>query len=258
MYHTTYSPGQSIEVIVTDAYETFQKNDNKQSGGLHHYLFSDEGQETLMQDPTVRGIVKERRGDISQDSLADLLTNGLEETNKGNKADPDSRAFMDVYDIAAKTGYTNGEVMMELYEDADSTLRTMKTKYTVAIFSSSGVTKLGVQTTSLRDAADDFRYYSPADVGNKTEADTYRKIARKMGTTTGKMAFISDSETETAAAVEAGVGVVVLVDRKNKYRGGERVNGCYVAKSFSDAAEHVDEASGEDAESSEGEMAEAA
>jgi methylthioribulose 1-phosphate dehydratase/enolase-phosphatase E1 len=113
-----------------------------------------------------------------------------------------------------EAAFTSGDLVGHVYSDCQAMLQWMHSKdVKVYIYSSGSVQaqKLlfghSVQGNLLPLLAGHFDI--PA-VGNKKEADSYRKIAAALGVEPSSIVFVSDAESELVAAKEAGIGWPVM------------------------------------------------
>jgi enolase-phosphatase E1 len=113
-----------------------------------------------------------------------------------------------------ETGYRNGDYQGHLYDDAVHHLRAWKQRgLRLYVFSSGSVwaQKLLFAHTAHGDLTSLFSDYFDTTIGNKREADAYRRIAGETGLATGEILFLSDIREELDAARAAGLHTVWLV-----------------------------------------------
>jgi enolase-phosphatase E1 len=111
-------------------------------------------------------------------------------------------------------GYKKGDFKGHLYEDAVRHLKKWKQAgIRLYVFSSGSVQaqKLLFVHTEYGDLTPLFSGYFDTTIGNKREADSYRKIAETIGTPPGDILFLSDIKEELDAARVAGMQVTWLV-----------------------------------------------
>jgi enolase-phosphatase E1 len=111
-------------------------------------------------------------------------------------------------------GYKKGAFKGHMYEDAARRLKQWKQAgIRLYVFSSGSVQaqKLLFAHTEYGDLTPLFSGYFDTTIGNKREADSYRKIAEAIGAPPGDILFLSDIREELDAARAAGMQVTWLV-----------------------------------------------
>jgi enolase-phosphatase E1 len=111
-------------------------------------------------------------------------------------------------------GYKKGAFKGHMYEDAVRHLkRWQQAGIRLYVFSSGSVQaqKLLFAHTESGDLTPLFSGYFDTTIGNKREADSYRKIAAAIGAAPGDILFLSDIREELDAAHAAGMHVTWLV-----------------------------------------------
>lgn len=111
-------------------------------------------------------------------------------------------------------GYRKGDFKGHLYEDAARHLKKWnQAGLPLYVFSSGSVQaqKLLFAHTDYGDLTPLFSGYFDTHIGNKREADAYRKIAAVIGIQPGDILFLSDIKEELDAARAAGMQVSWLV-----------------------------------------------
>src|SRR3990167_6365793 len=112
-------------------------------------------------------------------------------------------------------GYKKGDFKGHMYEDAVRHLQQWKqAEIRLYVFSSGSVQaqKLLFAHTGYGDLTPLFSGYFDTNIGNKREADSYRKIAAAIGTTApGDILFLSDIKEELDAAHAAGMQTIWLI-----------------------------------------------
>ncbi len=111
-------------------------------------------------------------------------------------------------------GYKNGAFKGHVYEDAVRHLKQWKDAgLRLYVFSSGSVQaqKLLFAHTDYGDLTPLFSGYFDTLIGNKREADAYRKIAAAIGAAPADILFLSDIGAELDAAKAAGMQTVWLV-----------------------------------------------
>ena len=111
-------------------------------------------------------------------------------------------------------GYKKNDFKGHMYEDAVRHLKQWKQAgIRLYVFSSGSVQaqKLLFAHTEYGDLTPLFSGYFDTTIGNKREADSYRKIAEAIGAPPGDILFLSDIREELDAARAAGMQVTWLV-----------------------------------------------
>jgi enolase-phosphatase E1 len=111
-------------------------------------------------------------------------------------------------------GYKKGAFKGHMYEDAVRNLKQwQQAGVRLYVFSSGSVQaqKLLFAHTEYGDLTPLFSGYFDTTIGNKREADSYRKIAEAIGAPPGDILFLSDIREELDAARAAGMQVTWLV-----------------------------------------------
>jgi enolase-phosphatase E1 len=111
-------------------------------------------------------------------------------------------------------GYKKNDFKGHMYEDAVRHLKLWKQAgIRLYVFSSGSVQaqKLLFAHTEYGDLTPLFSGYFDTTIGNKREADSYRKIAETIGAPPGDILFLSDIREELDAARAAGMQVAWLV-----------------------------------------------
>ena len=116
-------------------------------------------------------------------------------------------------------GYSDGSLRAQVFPDvAPALARWRVAGLSVSIFSSGSV--LAQQLLFAHTEAGDLRpfisNYFDTGVGNKGEAESYRRIAKAIGLQPGEILFISDVVSELAAARETGMKTVLSLRPGNQ------------------------------------------
>lgn len=113
-----------------------------------------------------------------------------------------------------ENGYKKGDFKGHVYEDAVRNLKKWKLSgVRLYVFSSGSVQaqKLLFAHTDYGDLTPLFSGYFDTTIGNKREANSYRKIAESIGIPPGEILFLSDIQEELDAAGAAGMPVTWLI-----------------------------------------------
>ena len=111
-------------------------------------------------------------------------------------------------------GYESGELKGELFGDVPGALEGWHQRgHRVAIFSSGSALaqKLLFASSMAGDLTPFIDAYFDTTLGPKTEADSYRRIARALGVPAPSIVFVSDVTKELAAARAAGMEAVLSI-----------------------------------------------
>jgi len=111
-------------------------------------------------------------------------------------------------------GYKKGDFKGHMYEDAVRHLQKWKQAgIRLYVFYSGSVQaqKLMFAKTKNGDLTPLFSGYFDTNIGNKREADSYRKIAAAIGSAPDDILFLSDIREELDAAQAAGMQTICLV-----------------------------------------------
>jgi enolase-phosphatase E1 len=117
-----------------------------------------------------------------------------------------------------QAGYETGELQSELFEDVPRAFESWKTGgKTIAIFSSGSrlAQKLIFKYSNFGDLGGLISNYFDTTVGGKKEAESYRKIAARLGFSPSEILFVSDAAAELDAAREAGFETILSIRAGN-------------------------------------------
>jgi enolase-phosphatase E1 len=116
--------------------------------------------------------------------------------------------------IIWESGYQNGEIRSQVFEDVPPNLkRWHELDKIICIFSSGSVLaqKLLFAYTSAGDLTKFIRDYFDTRIGSKTDMDSYRQIARALEITPSAIIFVSDVSAELDAARHAGMQTLLCM-----------------------------------------------
>src|SRR3989344_4843748 len=171
------------------------------------------------QDPAVRRELDEVRRlsgkNLSEAEVIEQLIRWIQEDKK-------ITPLKSLQGMIWEDGYKKGDFKGHMYEDAVRHLRKWKQAgIRLYVFSSGSVQaqKLLFAHTEYGDLTPLFSSYFDTHIGNKREADSYRKIAESIATTPEDILFLSDIKEELDAARAAGTRTIWLardwrVDRR--------------------------------------------
>jgi enolase-phosphatase E1 len=162
-------------------------------------------------EPTVQRELEEVRRlsgiNLSDTEVISQLTRWIDEDKK-------ITPLKSLQGMIWENGYAKGDFKGHLYEDAARNLKKWKQAgIWLYVFSSGSVQaqKLLFAHTEYGDLTPLFSGYFDTTIGNKREADSYRKIAESTGTPPGDILFLSDIREELDAARAAGMPVTWLI-----------------------------------------------
>jgi enolase-phosphatase E1 len=116
-------------------------------------------------------------------------------------------------------GYADGTLRSQVFPDvAPAFARWRVAGLTISIFSSGSVLaqQLLFAHTEAGDLTPFISHYFDTGVGEKGEAESYRRIAETIGLPPGELLFISDVVSELAAAQAAGMKTVLSIRPGNQ------------------------------------------
>jgi enolase-phosphatase E1 len=146
------------------------------------------------------------RVEASRAELAALLQRWIDEDRK---ATPLKALQGMIWD----RGYRDGDYVAHLYPDAVERLRAWHARgIPLYVYSSGSVQAqdLYFGHTAYGDLRPLFSGFFDTEIGAKREADSYRRIAERIGGAPDRIAFLSDVAAELDAAREAGMRTVLV------------------------------------------------
>jgi enolase-phosphatase E1 len=163
------------------------------------------------QDPAVRHELEEVRRlsgqNLSETEIIDQLQRWIAEDKKVTP-------LKSLQGMIWEDGYQKGDFKGHLYEDAARHLKKwQQAGIRLYVFSSGSVQaqKLLFAHTEYGDLTPLFSGYFDTNIGNKREADAYRKIAETTGSAPEDILFLSDIQEELDAARAAGMQTFWLI-----------------------------------------------
>ena len=163
------------------------------------------------QDPAVRHELEEVRRlsgqNLSETEIIDQLQRWIAEDKKVTP-------LKSLQGMIWEDGYQKGDFKGHLYEDAARHLKKwQQAGIRLYVFSSGSVQaqKLLFAHTEYGDLTPLFSGYFDTNIGNKREADAYRKIAETINTAPEDILFLSDIQEELDAAHVAGMQTLWLI-----------------------------------------------
>lgn len=171
----------------------------------------------------VRGI--ENNPDLTREEVIGVLLRWIEEDRK-------ITPLKTLQGVIWQAGYEAGELEGHIYADALEGLKHWKAEgFQLYIYSSGSVAaqKLLFAHTAAGDLTPLFSGYFDTHIGSKLEEDSYTRIAREIGLSSGEILFLSDNMGEIEAAAKAGMQVIVL-DRDHVL--GDTAQGFRVTDTF--------------------------
>jgi enolase-phosphatase E1 len=148
-------------------------------------------------------------------------------------ADAKATALKELQGQIWKTGFENGELRSQIFEDVPRSLRRWKKAgIGVRVYSSGSVEaqKLFFKHTEHGDLSDFISGWYDTSTGPKREAESYRKIASQIGGPAEKILFLSDVVAELDAARTAGMQTGLLLRPGNAAVDGD--HGHFMFDSF--------------------------
>ena len=145
--------------------------------------------------------------DLDLDGVVDQLVQWIDEDKK-------ITPLKALQGMIWEEGYYKGELTGHLYDDAIEYLRKWHDKgIKLYVFSSGSVQaqKLLFGHSDAGDLTPLFSGYYDTRIGNKREAEAYRKIVQDIDLPANEILFLSDIVEELDAAKEAGMKTIMLV-----------------------------------------------
>ena len=145
--------------------------------------------------------------DLDLDGVVDQLVQWIDEDKK-------ITPLKALQGMIWEEGYYKGELTGHLYDDAIEYLRKWHDKgIKLYVFSSGSVQaqKLLFGHSDAGDLTPLFSGYYDTRIGNKREAESYRKIVQDIDLPANEILFLSDIVEELDAAKEAGMKTIMLV-----------------------------------------------
>lgn len=142
----------------------------------------------------------------------------------------------DLQGLIWREGYESGSLKSHVYADAPKAMRSWRERsITLAIYSSGsiGAQKLFFKHTEVGDLTPLLSYHFDTTTGAKRDVGSYRKIAALMGFEPSEILFLSDTQAEIEAALQAGMKAA-LVQRDGLTDGSRKRQG--QLKSFDEIA----------------------
>ena len=187
-------------------------------------------------DPEVRrwlDVVATEHGSICNDDvIVETLQGWIDQDRKHT-------ALKALQGMVWKAGYRDADFTAHIYPDAAPALREWHAAgLPLYVYSSGSVPaqQLFFGHSDAGDLAPLVSDWFDTEIGGKREADSYRRIAERIGLDAAQIVFLSDVVEELDAAREAGLQTV-LVDRLEDYpqpREGEATHGHVRVTRFSD------------------------
>ncbi|AXK72227.1 acireductone synthase [Lysobacter sp. TY2-98] len=187
-------------------------------------------------EPEVRrwldAVATEQGGICSDDTIVEVLQGWIDEDRKHT-------ALKALQGMVWNAGYRNADFTAHMYPDAATVLREWHDAgYPLYVYSSGSVPaqKLFFGHSDAGDLTPLVSDWFDTEIGGKRDADSYRRIAERMGIAPGDIVFLSDVVEELDAAREAGLQTALL-DRRQDYpqpRTGEATHGHRRVETFAD------------------------
>ena len=162
------------------------------------------------QEPAVRRLLDDARA-VAGTPLDDAAL--AAEMQRWIDADRKLTPLKALQGLIWETGYRRGDFRGHVYADAVTKLKEWHARgIPLYVYSSGSVhaQKLLFAHTEFGDLTPLFRGYFDTEIGPKREADSYRRIAQRIGIAPARIAFLSDIAPELAAAQAAGLRTVYV------------------------------------------------
>jgi enolase-phosphatase E1 len=163
------------------------------------------------QTPAVQKEIEEVRRLNGKNLSVDKV---IEQLRRWIKEDMKITPLKNLQGMIWEDGYKKGDFKGHMYEDAVRHLKQWKSAgIALYVFSSGSVQaqKLLFAHTGYGDLTPLFSGHFDTNIGNKREADSYRKIAAAIGSAPDDILFLSDIREELDAAHAAGMQTIWLV-----------------------------------------------
>lgn len=150
--------------------------------------------------------IRASEGPLSEAQIVALLERW---TDEDRKAAP----LKTLQGLIWREGYESGAFAGHVYDDAVGALRAWRAAgLRLYVYSSGSVQgqKLLFGHSTAGDLTPLFDGWFDTAIGTKTEAESYRRIAARIGVAPHAILFLSDAEAEIAAAAAAGLQTVRL------------------------------------------------
>lgn len=147
----------------------------------------------------------------SPQSVSDYLRYLIEENRK-------STPLKSLQGKIWQEGYESGKLLSEVFDDVPPALNRWKLEgKTIAIYSSGSILaqQLLFRYTDHGDLTPFISNYFDTNIGEKKEAESYRKIAKELNLEPGEILFLSDILAELDAARTAGCQTALAVRNGN-------------------------------------------
>jgi enolase-phosphatase E1 len=183
-------------------------------------------------DGAVRAALDETRslmGNLEADDNT-VVTELIRWIDQDRKATP----LKTIQGLIWRDGYLSEYLLAPIYDDVPVCLRAWKERgVRLHVYSSGSVEaqRLLFQHTSAGSLVELFERFFDTRIGAKIEPASYRAIASELGADPPSCLFLTDSQSEVAAADEAG-WTVIRIDRDRPASGDVVNEGALVAPSF--------------------------
>jgi enolase-phosphatase E1 len=197
------------------------------------------------QDPQIESLVRGLRAQHREDERLGLQPPAWSEKNMAAeletaiayshwlmRKDSKCTALKSLQGKIWQKGYASGELRGQLYPDVPPALeRWRKQKREICIYSSGSVLaqRLLFQTTTFGDLTSYIKEYFDTRIGDKSDSESYKRIAALLDHAPREVLFLSDAGREIQAASATGC-ITALCDRSGKL--GEGKLGSKVIRTF--------------------------
>ncbi|KAL3286763.1 hypothetical protein HHI36_001256 [Cryptolaemus montrouzieri] len=133
-------------------------------------------------------------------------------------------------------GYKDGELKVPIFDDVSKYLELWSKSKKVAVFSSGSINsqELLFKNTIEGDLSSHISKYFDQSIGIKTEAESYKNIAKELDVVPENLLYLTDDIEEAKAAETAGLIVAVIEREGNIPIPEESASKFVVVKSFAD------------------------
>lgn len=157
--------------------------------------------------------------DANRSELLQTIEAGHNAFLGNNKDHPAFKEYIKIADKASQKGYKSGKLKMNLEDGVEEAVREIEGAGGNFYIFSSGTneaSELGMTGNGLYRYIRGYFTSADKNIGSKAKSEAYVEIARRLGLNPSEMCYITDTDKEAVAAVNAGYGAVFLIDKKQK------------------------------------------
>ncbi|XP_044263789.1 enolase-phosphatase E1 [Tribolium madens] len=181
---------------------------------------------------------------LIQEGDANLdLAAAVERVKALTQEDSSNKGLKTLQGLIYKDGYEKGELKAHVFDDVPEAFETWAKNRRIAVYSTGSVDsqKLLFSNTVKGDLSAHISKYFDQSVGPKTEAESYKTIAKETGAKPEEIVFITDDPKEATAAKSGGLATVLMIREGNSPLSDEISKEFTTVNSFKDL--EVDKAS---------------